>query len=116
MNHQARRLVDHQDVVVLVDDVERDGFGAKRRVRRARLRPDFDSLSAPNLLFGLGGMRIEADVPVFQPPLQTVARMLGKHPREGLVQAQSGESLGNASRKPSHGIICRLIRKFHHET
>ena len=42
--------------------------------------------------------------------------MLGKHPGEGLVQAQTRKSIGNAPRDPSHGIICRLIRKFHHET
>ncbi len=116
MNHQARRLVDHQYVVVLIDDVERDRFGAKRRVRRAGLRPDLDALAAPDLLLGFGGVRIEADVPVLQPPLQAVARMLWKHPRESLVQAQTGKSIGNASRDSRHGIIRRLTRGFRHET
>ncbi len=116
MNHQARRLVDHQYVVVLVDDVERDRLGAKRRVHRAGLRADFYALAAPNLLVGLGGVRIEADVPLSQPPLQAVARMLGKHPREGFVQAQTGKSIGDASGDSRHGIIRRLTRRFRHET
>src|ERR1700704_5124709 len=104
MNHQARGLVDHQDVVVLVDDVERDAFGTVRRLRGIGLRADLDTLSAPDFLLGLRGTRIEADIPVLQPFLQAVARMLWEHLRKRLVQTQPGKRLRNASTR-YRGII-----------
>ena len=116
MNHQPGRLVDHQHGLVLVDDVQGNALGAKRSLRRAGLRADIDALAAPDLLLGLGGARIEADVPLPEPFLQAVARMLGKHPGKSLVQAQSRKSLGNAPGHAPRGIISAFIGAVHHET
>ena len=116
MNHQPRRLIDHQHGLVFVDDVQGNALGAKRRLRRAGLRTDVDAFAAPDLLLGLGGARIEADVSLSQPFLQAVARMLGKHPGKSPVQAQARKSLGNAPRHAPHGIISGITCTVHHET
>jgi hypothetical protein len=90
VHHEPGRLVHDQHHVVLVDDVERDALRPVRRLRRIRLRPDLDPLAAPDLLLRLCRARVEPDVPVAQPVLQAAARVLGKHARERLVQAQAG--------------------------
>ena len=62
MHHQADRLVDHQQGIVLVDDVERDVLGQMRLLGGVRLRHHFQFFAAPDFLSGRGKFAIHLDL------------------------------------------------------
>ncbi len=87
MDHQADRLVDHHQHRILKHDIKRNGF---RRVRGGvRVGFDFDPHRLAAADFHLGGAKgvIHGNFSGTDPVLDTVARELRQHGRQGLIQA-----------------------------
>jgi hypothetical protein len=81
MHHHPRRLVHHRQVLVLIQNVQRNVFG--RRVQRLglRLALNLDRLAAAQLLLGLRGRAVHPHLPGFDQQL---------HPRAADVTRASG--------------------------
>ena len=88
VDHHAGGLVDDGEVVVFVDDVERDVFGEGVEGFGARGAFDLDGLAADELLFGLGGLAVDADLAGFDEELDAGAGDVGDGLGEVLVEAQ----------------------------
>lgn len=64
MHHQPRRLVEHEQRVILMQDVERDFFGLG--IRRARFGPvNFHLFSGPWRMRRLDRLSVNLDMPLF---------------------------------------------------
>ena len=91
MHRQPRRLVDHQQVGILVDDRQRDIFCLWNGVDRRRYQ------HAVGLAFpdpegcGGDGQGIEQDAPLLQQRLQPRAGQIGQCKRQGTIDAQARE-------------------------
>ncbi len=86
MDDEPGRLVDHEQVRVLVDDVERDGLRLWLR-RRCRRDVDGDELPLAESRRRAGGRAVEEHVPLRDQPLQACPRERGQRAREPGVQA-----------------------------
>ena len=119
MHHQAGRLVEHQQRVVLVDDIESHDFGRGRAVPRFGLHRERNGFSAPDLVLGIDHGMVERHPALFYPGGEAAARMLGKHLGQRLVEAHSGAIGRNL---PLGGRDCVIILCFpnfcacHHAT
>ena len=91
VDHQAGRLVDDDQVRVLVQDDERDRFGS-RGERRGFGRIDGDLRSRGDPLRRAGAAAIDRDAPRFDPALRLRARNAGE-PSERLVEPLPGQTL-----------------------
>src|ERR1051326_3203173 len=85
MDDHARRLVDDDQVAILVDDVERQRFGLRLGIDRLRDQ-DFDLLSTAHALIRPGGAPVDLHVAVFDQPLDLRPRLR----RSALSTASSG--------------------------
>ena len=87
MHHQAGGLVDHQHVLVLVDDVQRDVLGLERLVLR---RPTSSTCTRQPAFIARGGagrnFTFDLHAAVGDQALQVGARELGRDGRQQLVQ------------------------------
>ncbi len=88
MHHQARRLVDHYQRLVLVNHLEGDGL---RQPLAGRLLDELylETLAARDFLALAWTAVVETHPPVPQPALQQRARVLGKQGRQHPVEALS---------------------------
>ena len=100
LDRQARRLVQHDDVVVLVDDQAADLLGVAVRHGRdlARLgwrrRGDAgrqaDGLAGLDAILALGALAVDADLAGAQKLLQGAVAQLGEMALEPAVEPQAG--------------------------
>ena len=90
VDHHAGGLVDDGEVSVFVEDVEGDvlGYGVEGRGMRGAF--DLDGLAAVELLFGLGGVAVDADLAGFDEELDAGAADVGDGLGEVLVEAEVG--------------------------
>jgi hypothetical protein len=88
MDHHAGGFIDDGEVLVFVEDFERDVFGDG--VERGGLRSafDLDGFAAVEFLFGLGGVAVDADLTGFDEELDTGAADVGEGLGEVLVEAE----------------------------
>ena len=101
MDHQASRLVDHQQVVVFVQDVERQGFGGKLgRTRRRDVQRNGFAPAHPVI----GGQRAAGGgrPALLDEPLDLRARQACPRPRPGVGEARRQDLV-----EPRAGIFCR---------
>ena len=73
MDHHARRLVHHQQMLVLMHDLKVYSLGPRRQVRWRGLGCDADALAPPDLALGFSGFVVEPDASGAQPGLQAAA-------------------------------------------
>jgi hypothetical protein len=90
VDHHAGWLVDDGEIFVFVEDVERDVFGCGMERRRLRRAFDLNGLAAVELLFGLGGVTINADLASFDQELDSGSGDI----REGLGQVLIEAKIG----------------------
>ena len=95
MHHQAGRLVDDEDVRVLVQDRQRDVLRLLHRLFRQGSGFQRDAFAAPHLALGIGRRIVQTDFSLFHPGGKAAARMFGQQPRQRLVEAQAGAVGGN---------------------
>ena len=90
MNDKAGRLVQHHDLIVLVDDVEGDRLGPERAAFRRRHQHDLETLTGAHLARGSrDGSRIEPDMTLGNQRLQMAARELGRQGDERAIETQA---------------------------
>ncbi len=90
VHHQPRRLVDHQQVLVLVHHRQRHRLGAEGLALRRG--PQLDASASPALTRWAGRLArrpLTATAPPFDQLLQVAARELGHQLRQRLVQAHA---------------------------
>jgi hypothetical protein len=94
VDHHAGGLVDDGEVLVFVEDFEGDVFGDGVEGGGARGAFDLDGFAAVELLFGLGGVAVDADLAGFDEELDARAGDVGEGLSEALgeilVQAEVG--------------------------
>ena len=92
MYHQPRRLVDDEQVLVLVEDVEIDRL---RSIGYHRLlgHVESDSVAAENLLPGLAGLAVDADETLLDPLLDTAAGKVRQQLLQRLIEPNAGMAL-----------------------
>ncbi len=86
MHHQARRLIDHDHVVVFIHDREGNRFGDKLR-RRGRRHAHDDHIARPDLVTGLADRSIERDEAVVDEALHGGARQISQAGRHKPIEA-----------------------------
>ena len=91
VDNQARRLVDNDKGVVLVDDAKLDRLWCIRNGEWILHRRDDDSLAAGKPSLALRNRAIERHAPRIDPVLEPTAGMLRNQPGERQVEAQPGE-------------------------
>ena len=74
MDHQSGRLVDDDDIVVLVDDVERHGFGQQLGVVRRLGQQHADGVGRLDAVVRLDGFAVDLHAARFGGRLYLVAR------------------------------------------
>ena len=79
MHDHARRLVDDDEVAVLVEDRQRQRFGLRRRRRPARASSTAIAWPAFTGWFGFAVAAVDADVAVLDQPLDLRSRLAGEH-------------------------------------
>lgn len=89
MDHQPRRLVDDQDLLVLEEDIQRDGL---RQTLVARLEHgiEMDELTGADLVARAPWQTVDPDLTGLDPVLQTTARELGQRGRKHLIETPLG--------------------------
>ena len=98
MNDQTRRLVDHQQRVVLVNDDKVHRLRSDGRGPRVHQRDDSDKLAAAKSLLCIRGRARQGDAARIDPGFDTAARMLGHELRERLIETHAGGPLRNSQR------------------
>ena len=74
MDHQSGRFVDHQDVIVLIDDVERDIFGDDFKFISRTVHDHLNNIAGFYAVVALDGFSVDDDAPCFGSLLHPVAR------------------------------------------
>ena len=106
MHHEPGRLVDDDEVVVLVDDGERDRLALRLR-RRGRRHDERDARPACSLRPGSSDRRpVDRHLAVADERLQAAPRQVG----EACASTRSSRSLP-ARRSPTPAAPCRPTRK-----
>ena len=95
MHHQPGRLVDHDDRIVLVDDVQIHRLGPVGLLGRMVFDLDLDPLRAPNLCLAAAGDAVDQDAALIDPLLDAVAGIVGQQLGQALVQTAPGVFGGN---------------------
>ncbi len=91
VDHHAGGLVDDGEVLVFVEDVEGDVFGDGVERLRGWGAPSISMASPPcELLLGLGGLAVDADLAGFDEELDAGAADVGDGLGEVLVEAEAG--------------------------
>ena len=85
VHHQPGGLVDHQQVLVLVADLQRDGLGKAFHLP-LRLGVQFHPVAGRDLVALSGGAAVEQGTALADPGLQAAARVVVEQPRQRLVQ------------------------------
>jgi outer membrane protein assembly factor BamD len=94
VNDQSHRLVDHQQILILVDHI-------KLNVLRLADDANFNLWHQPHLLAAVNGVFgphfavVNRDKPLQDPAFQAAAGIFGKHTGQGLVQSLTGERIRN---------------------
>ena len=88
VHHQAGRFVKHQQLLILVDDIQRQYLGAHGGVG---IEPglDHDLLAALYAIAGARRLTLEPHHPVPDPTLQARPRVLRQRDSQRLIQAQA---------------------------
>src|SRR5687768_5203381 len=94
MHHKPRGLIDDDERIVLVNNVQRNGFGRMTGFNGMIRWLDLDLFSAPHLLFGNSLSSIHAYPFVANPCLEAGARPVWQQPRQSLVEPYPGKPLG----------------------
>jgi len=94
MHDQADGLVDHQQVGVLVEDVERDRFGCHRHLLRGR-RTQGHGFAPGDQVTRWHLDAVEQGIAGFDPAGQARARKLAEQLRQHGVEAAPGGGEGN---------------------
>jgi outer membrane protein assembly factor BamD len=108
MHDEAGRFVDHQQRLVLEDDLQREALRG-HVLGGLQPRVDADLLRAQHLVPGPGPAAVDLDGSRLDPALQSGARILWQRPRKRLIQAQSRhirgeqEVMGTELRTPLNG-------------
>ena len=89
MDHQPRRLVQHDQVLVLVQDVQRNGFGRGAGLHFQH-RVQGDGLAAKHGIPRAHRGPVQQHITGFDPACQPRARVLGEQFRKHLVQPPAG--------------------------
>jgi len=88
MDDEAGRLVDHQKLLILEDDRQRNGLGAEGAALGGRHQVDFDALADADLSRRHSDYRaVQANMAGLDQRLKMTARELGGHRDDRLVQA-----------------------------
>jgi hypothetical protein len=90
VDHHAGRFIYDGEVLVFVEDVQRDVFGCGVERRGVRAAFDLDRFAAMKLLFGLGGVAVDANLIGLDKELNADARDVWKGLSEVLVEAEIG--------------------------
>ena len=94
VDDQILRLVDDQEVLVLVTHVQFHGFRRQFIVRR-EFNVNFDDITGLQSVLLLHFSRIYRQLPAFYPHLQARSRKIRKKIRSRPIQAQTGQRIGN---------------------
>jgi outer membrane protein assembly factor BamD len=108
MHHQARGLVDHDHVLVLVRHRDADRLGQVVVARRSRRERHLDRLPALHLHGARGFPAVDPHVARGDRAREAAARLPGHQGRERAVQAQAGQLERNHEFR--HGIIPGMNR------
>ena len=92
MDDQSGRLVDDEDFGILVDDLQGHSLRRGRGVTGHCGQRQHHRFPAGHGALAFGRDAFDQQNALFQPGLQTAARILREHPGQRLVQAQSGAS------------------------
>jgi hypothetical protein len=90
VDHHAGRLVDDGEVLVFVEDFERDIFGDGVEGGGLRSAFDLDGFSAVEFLFGLGEVAVDANLASLDEELDAGSGDVGESVGEVLVEAEVG--------------------------
>ena len=93
MDRHPRRLVDHQEVAVLVQDVQRDRLRLDSR-RDGGGHVDADALAAADAVRGARRLPVHLHVAFADEPLQRSAAVAGDEVRQRLVETLATPRLG----------------------
>ena len=88
VDHQSGRLIDHQEPVILVDDLERHLLGSDLKGHRRTLQSHGDAVERLDLIIRLDRFAIDEDEAGGGCPLDTVAGDLRHHIDEESVDPQ----------------------------
>lgn len=94
MNDHARGLVDDDEVLIGVEDFERDGFGLRVH-RRWRRNFDCDGIAGFDTMGALGWRAIHAGVTVIEQRLDAGAAEVGKMRGQETIEPLAGFFGGN---------------------
>ena len=89
VHHEARRLIEHDERAVLVDDAQRQALGRQGRLHR-QPRLDAHLFPAQHLVLGPQRPALDRDRPRLDPGAQACPGVLGQGLGEGLIEAQPG--------------------------
>ena len=94
MDHQASRFIDHENIRILMQDIE---FDILRLIRDDCLFGNIQLhlVTAVNLLPGFADLLIELDESLLNPLLDAAARIFGQQLLQRMVQAVAGVRLFN---------------------
>ena len=117
MNDQTRRLVDHQKVIVLVDDVKRHGFRGEGLALRRRSQFNAELVACLDLCRSLQICAAPDRYPsAFDQLLKVAARKLRHQRRQRLVQTaavvfQRNADLAQLHLKGGFRLVLRVFRQ-----
>ena len=108
MHHQTGRLIDHQNMGIFISDAQVHGLRqkpARLGIGQRCVHPHQQGFAPVNLMFGLcNRSAVHIDPTGLDPLLQAIARMLGNHVGQHLIQPTAVGS-GQAQR----AIILRIV-------
>ena len=90
VDDEAGTLVDHENILVLIDDVEGYGLGEHLEVVRRLWEEDADLVTGLDLVVGLGLFAVHEDAACLGGSLDFVARDAFETHEEVFVEAQHG--------------------------
>ncbi len=111
MHHQPGCLVDHEYLLVLVQDHERNLLRSKRARSDIRFCAQLDTLAAPNLVLGRSAGSVDCHARTLDPVLQAAAREMRQQPCQGLIQAQAGQFRRHAQLQWRVASVWRRLRR-----
>jgi hypothetical protein len=110
VDHHAGGFVDDGEVLIFVEDVERDVFRDGVERRRLRSAFDLDGFAAVKLLLWLGRVAVEADLTGFDEELNAGSADIGKGLGEVLVEAEiGGGGVGGEGAEAGVGVLFELV-------
>jgi hypothetical protein len=99
VHRHARRLVEHEEVAVLVQDREGQRLG-REGGRRRRRELELDALAPAQARRAAGGAPVDPDVPRLDEPLRPGPAQPGLEERQGGVEPGPGQRAGDLERAP----------------